>query len=140
MKLSFTRTYFFFLIPEEPFDGTINMTFIFLFWKFRKLHNATFYFIRFCYSKLMSKVLPALYLCVWSQVMTQNISVVSAHPACLNESKFSWSFSVKYYTGRFIMFSVITNIYKQEKRTHFNGIVHSHSKTEKSAFRRGLLQ
>jgi hypothetical protein len=38
----------------------------------------------------------------------------------------------KYYTGRFIMFSVITNIYNKEtKRTYLNGIVHSHRKTEK---------
>jgi hypothetical protein len=120
-----------FLIPEEPFDGTIKMTFILLFWKFRKLHNATFHFTRFCYSKLMSKVLPALYLCVWSQVMTQNISVVSAHPACLNKSEFSWIFFVKYYTGPFIILSVITNIHKQKTKTHLNGIVHSHRKTGK---------
>jgi hypothetical protein len=33
------------------------------------------------------------------------------------------------YRGRFIMFSVITNIYNT--KTYFNGIVHSHRKTEK---------
>jgi len=39
------------------------------------------------------------------------------------------------YTGRFIMFSVITNIYnKKTKRTYLNGIVKSHNKTEKSFF------
>ena len=36
------------------------------------------------------------------------------------------------YTGRFIMFSVITNIYnKKNQRTYLNRIVHSHRKTEK---------
>ena len=39
------------------------------------------------------------------------------------------------YIGRFIMFSVNTNIYKQEnQRTYLNGIVHSHRKTEKVFF------
>ena len=39
------------------------------------------------------------------------------------------------YTGRFIMFSVIINIYnKKTKRTCLNGIVHSHRKTEKVFF------
>jgi hypothetical protein len=39
------------------------------------------------------------------------------------------------YTGRFIMFSVITNIYnKKNKRTYLNGTVNSHRKTEKSFF------
>ena len=38
-------------------------------------------------------------------------------------------------TGRFLMFFVITNIYKKKiQRTYLNGIVHSHSKTEKVLF------
>ena len=36
--------------------------------------------------------------------------------------------------GRFIMFSVITNIYNENQRTYLNGIIHSHSKTEKVFF------
>ena len=41
----------------------------------------------------------------------------------------------KLYTGRFIMFSVTTNIHKKEnQRTYLNGIVHSHRKTEKVFF------
>ena len=39
-----------------------------------------------------------------------------------------------YYTGRFIMFSVITNIYNKKTKGHLNGIFHSHSKTEKVFF------
>ena len=39
------------------------------------------------------------------------------------------------YTGRFIMFSVITNIYnKKNQRTYLNGIVYSYRKIEKVFF------
>ena len=42
---------------------------------------------------------------------------------------------INIYIGRFIMFSVITNIYnKKAHRTYLNGIVHSHRKTEKAFF------
>jgi hypothetical protein len=39
------------------------------------------------------------------------------------------------HTGRFIMFSMIRNIYNEKnQRTYLNGIVHSHRKTGKVFF------
>lgn len=88
-KFPLQELIFFFLIPEEPFDSTIRMSFFFSFESFASCTIPHFTSSACAIQKLMSKSSTRSVYCVWSQIMTQNISVVCEQPACQNESNFS---------------------------------------------------
>jgi len=60
-------------------------------------------------------------LCSYCDAIFNIFSVLHAHINNVN-------------TGRFIMFSVITNILTRKLKAYLNGIVHSHRKTENVFF------